>query len=219
MSLRVTRQAGAGHASVFRPAMKKLPVLLFFPVVIFAQDAPPVDGLLPDSGGSGIPTVEVLPSVPGGAVAAMAALPEKYAGSILEISGSGGNPNPAEWVVLAWNAENPGSLRKLVLSDGRIMDDSPSLSIYEAERKEVPLALSSLGIDSGGVWKIAQAYASANGAGLASLDYQLTTHAKDDPPLWTVTCHGDGGKPLGRLVINAGDGSVQSHSGFRNVPQ
>lgn len=199
--------------------MKTCLIFLLMPAVIFAQGAPPVDGLLPDTGGSGIPTVEVLPSVPGGAVAAMAALPAKYAGSILEVTGSGGAPDPKEWVILAWNAEDPGSLRRLVVSGGRMIGDSPSLSVYQSERKEVAVALSALGIDSGGVWSIAQAYAAANGAPLESADYVLTTHAKGVPPVWTVTCHGAGGKSIGKLVISADDGTVQSHPGFKNAPR
>jgi hypothetical protein len=196
--------------------MKKLAALLVIPGALFGQV--PVDGLLPDSGGSGVPTVQTLAPVAGGAVAAMLAVPEKYADSLLEISGSGGAPNPKEWVLLAWNAENPGSLRKLVVSGDQLVSDSASLSLYEAERKEVAIAMSSLGIDSGGVWNIAQAYASANHMTLGTLDYQLTAHARDVPPLWTVVCRDPSGKPLGKLVILASTGAVQKSSGFQNAP-
>lgn len=193
-----------------------LAALLIFPGIVFGQVA--VDGLLPDTGGSGVPTVQTLAPVAGGAVAAMLAVPEKYAGSILEISGTGGAPNPKEWVLLAWNAENPGTLRKLVVSGDQLVSDTPSLSIYQAERKEVAIVLSSLGIDSGGVWKIAQAYASANKMTLGTIDFQLTGHANDVPPLWIAVCRDPSGKILGKLVILASTGGVQKSSGFPHAP-
>lgn len=196
--------------------MKMLAALLIFPGILCGQV--PVDGLLPDSGGSGVPTVQTLAPVAGGAVAAMLAVPEKYAGSILEISGTGGAPNPKDWVLLAWNAENPGSLRKLVVSGDQLVSDTPSLSLTQAERKEVAIAMSSLGIDSGGVWKIAQAYAAANKLALGAVDYQLTSHANDVPPLWTAVCRDPSGKILGKLVILASTGAVEKSPGFKNAP-
>ena len=42
-----------------------------------AQDKPVIDGMLPDSGGSGIPEVKMPEAAKGGAVAAMLAVPPK----------------------------------------------------------------------------------------------------------------------------------------------
>ena len=70
--------------------MKTVFVLLAAGSIALADDKPIVDGTLPDSGGSGIPVVKILSPTKGEAVSAMLAVPPKYAGGILEITGQGG---------------------------------------------------------------------------------------------------------------------------------
>jgi len=187
--------------------------------VLCAQDAPKIDGLLPDSGGSGVPVVRTLAPVAGGAVAAMLAVPPKYADGILEVTGRGGSPNPKEWVLQAWNTEDPGTVHKLTVAGDQFLSDSLSVNIYAAERKEINIPMSAVGIDSGGVWEIARSYAAANGATLGQVDYLLTCHAKRTPPVWTAECRDAAGKTLGKLEILSTSGTVRNFSGFKKVPQ
>ncbi len=184
-----------------------------------AQDAPKIDRLLPDSGGSGVPVVRTLAPVAGGAVAAMLAVPPKYADGILEVTGRDGSPNPKEWTLQAWNTEDPGTVHKLTVVGDQFVSDALSVNIYEAERKEINIPMSAVGIDSGGVWEIARSYAAANGTTLGRVDFMLTCHAKKTPPVWTAECHDPAGKPLGKLEILATSGTVRNFSGFKNAPR
>ncbi len=185
----------------------------------FAQDKPVIDGLLPDTGGSGIPTVQTPAPTKGEAIAAMLALPPKYLDGILEISGQGGNPNPQSWVMQAWNTEDPGTVHQLTVRDDQFMSDTLSVNIYEAERKQINIPLTDVQIDSGSAYRIAEAYARANGKELGHVNYNLVVHAKRTPPVWTLDCFDAKGGRIGKLEILATTGSVQASPGFRVSPK
>ena len=114
--------------------MKTIFVLLAAGSIGLAGDKLVVDGMLPDSGGSGVPEVQILAPTKGEAVAAMLAVPPKYAGGILEVTGQGGDPNPREWILQAWNTEDPGTVHKLTVRDDQFVSDSLSVNIFEAVR-------------------------------------------------------------------------------------
>lgn len=198
--------------------MKTIYVLLAAGSIGLAQDKPIVDGLLPDSGGSGIPEVQTLAPTKGEAVAAMLAVPPKYAGGILEITGSDGDPNPKEWILQAWNTEDPGTVHKLTVRDDQFVSDSLSVNIFEAERKEINIPLPGVRVDSGSVFRIARSYASANGKSLGHVNYVLTVHAKRTPPVWTLDCFDAGGSHIGKLEILATSGAVTASPGFKVSP-
>ena len=198
--------------------MKTIFALLAAGSIGLAQDKPVVDGMLPDSGGSGIPTVETLAPTKGEAVAAMLAVPPKYAGGILEIIGQGGDPNPREWILQAWNTEDPGTVHKLTVRDDQFVSDSLSVNVFEAVRKEINIPLPAVRLDSGSAYRIARSYASANGKTLGRVNYMLTVHAKRTPPVWTLDCFDAKGSRIGKLEILATSGEVTASPGFKTSP-
>ena len=198
--------------------MKTIFFLLAAGSIGLAQDKPVVDGLLPDSGGSGIPAVKTLAPTKGEAVAAILAVPPKYADGILEIKGQGGDPNPREWILQAWNTEDPGTVHKLTVRDNQFVSDSLSVNIFEAVRKEINIPLAAVRVDSGSAYRIAQSYASANGKTLGRVNYGLTVQAKRTPPVWTLDCFDSGGSHIGKLEILATSGAVTASPGFKVSP-
>lgn len=200
--------------------MKASPFIIFLAAgaLGFAQDTPVVDGLLPDTGGSGIPTVQTLAPTKGEAVAAMLAVPPKYVGGILEVTGQGGEPNPKEWIIQAWNTEDPGTIHKLTIRDDQFVSDSLSVNIYEAERKAINIPLQDVQVDSGSTYLIARSYASANGKTLGRVNYMLTSHAKRTPPVWTLDCFDAKSGHIGKLEILATSGAVTASPGFKVSP-
>ncbi len=200
--------------------MKAFPFIIFLAAgaLGFAQDKPVVDGLLPDTGGSGIPTVQTLPPTKGEAVAAMLAVPPKYVDGILEVTAQGGEPNPKEWIIQAWNTEDPGTIHRLTIRDDQFVSDSLSVNIYEAERKAINIPLQDVQVDSGSTYRIARSYASANGKTLGRVNYMLTSHAKRTPPVWTLDCFDEKGGHIGKLEILATSGAVAASPGFKATP-
>lgn len=193
----------------------KIPLILLASVsLLLADDLPPVDGLLPDTGGSGIPTVETIAPTKGEAMAAMLAVPYKFRDGILEVTGEGGSPNPAQWVLQAWNTEDPGTVHKLTVEGDQFISDVLSVNVFEATRKEINIPLPSVQIDSGSAFKIAKAAAAANGKSLGRVNYTLTIRAKRTPPIWLLECFDEAGKRIGRLEILATSGDVIGGEGF-----
>lgn len=201
--------------------MKRSAFILFLAAAAsgLASAEPVIDGLLPDSGGSGIPTVQTPAPTKGEAIAAMLAIPPKYANGILEISGQGGDPNPTAWILQAWNTEDPGTVHKLTVKDDQFVSDTLSVNIYEAERKQINIPLTDVQVDSGGAYRIALAYAKANGKALSHVNYNLVVHAKRTPPVWTLDCFDAKGGRLGKLEILATTGAVQARPGFSESPK
>ncbi len=199
--------------------MKKILLsLLLIGASCQAQDKPVIDGLLPASGGSGIPTVRTLAPTKGEAVAAMLAIPPKFADGILEVTGQEGAPNPKQWILQAWNTEDPGTVHKLTVVDDQFISDVLSVNIFEAERKEINVPMAGVQLDSGGAYRIAQKYASANGKPLGHVNYSLVVHAKHTPPVWTLDCFDAKGARLGKLEILATSGAVSASPGFTVTP-
>jgi len=182
-----------------------------------AQDAlPPIDGLLPDSGGSGIPTVTIPAAEPGSALEAMLALGEKYSGGILEVTGRSGSPAPREWVILARNPDSNGKLHQFKVAGGQIVADVMSLNPAETFRSSGDfISLASMQVDSGAAYMIAQKKAAACGASLGSVDYSLSARGKSVGPVWTLQCADSNGRPLGKIEILARSGDVIASSGFK----
>ncbi len=199
--------------------MKKIFFTLLLCPALLAQDKPVIDGLLPDSGGSGVPTVQTLAPTKGEAVAAMLAVPPKYADGILEVTGQNGAPNPEEWILQAWNTEDPGTVHKLTVRDDQFVSDVLSVNIYEAERKEINIPMPDIRLDSGDAYEIAQSYAAANGKTLGHVNYSLTTRARRTPPIWTLDCFDGKGSHIGKLEILATSGTVLASPGFKTSPQ
>ena len=63
--------------------------------------------------------------------------------------GQGGDPNPREWILQAWNTEDPGTVHKLTVRDNQFVSDSLSVNIFEAVRKEINIPLAAVRVDSG----------------------------------------------------------------------
>lgn len=174
------------------------------------QGMPPVDGLLPDSGGSGIPTVEVPRPAGGGALAAMALVPADYSDGILEVSGRRGSPEPREWVIIARQNQDLSTLRKFVVAGGQLVGNAISVDALQAVRGNDYLAAGSLQIDSDAAFRIATAEAAKSGKAVATADYSLSVRGKGTAPVWSLLLYDAAGHRVGRIEIQATDGSVVS---------
>lgn len=194
-------------------------VISLLTVPLRAQDAlPPIDGLLPDSGGSGIPTVTIPKAEPGSALEAMLALGDKYSGGIVEVTGRAGAPGPREWVILARNPDSNGKLHQVKVARGQIVADTMSLNPVETLRSPSDfIAITSMQVDSDDAYAIAQKKAAACGASLGAVDYSLTARGKSVGPVWSLQCSDSNGRPLGKMEILARSGDVISSSGFKNA--
>ncbi len=183
-------------------------VLLLISGLGHAQPPPPVDGLLPDSGGSGIPTVTVPASTPGGALEAMRALPADYSDGILSVAARSGNPDPRAWTVTARQNQDLSTLHRFVISGDNIISENLSMNPAEAWKGSIYLNPDGIQVDSRSAWQIAQKQAEASGRTLGSVDYALVLPRKHANPTWILTGHDAKGSEIGKITIDALTGAV-----------
>ncbi|MDX2080858.1 MAG: hypothetical protein SFU53_08750 [Terrimicrobiaceae bacterium] len=182
--------------------------LLLATAMLAAQPAPVVDGLLPDTGGSGIPTIPVAESTPGGALEAMRAIPPDFSDGILVVTGRSGAPDPSDWIVLARENQDVSTLERFVLRGGRVESRSTSLDAAEAFRGSDYINPDEVAVDSRQAWTIAVGALESKGAAAASADYSLKVPGKDVDGVWTVKVLDAKGNTLGEVEVSATSGDV-----------
>lgn len=155
---------------------------------------------------------------PKGAVAAMMAIDPKYVEGIVVVTGRGGLPEPAQWIVVARDTNDLGVLHKITVADGQVIADVQSLNAYESFRQDVNINPEAVQVDSGQAFFIAQPVAAANQKIIGHVDYALTVRGKDSAPIWTLNCFDINGGYLGKVVILATTGDVLDTPGFRQRP-
>jgi hypothetical protein len=155
---------------------------------------------------------------PAGAVAAMKALPFKFDNGVLEVTGKNGAPQPAEWVIIARDADTMGTITKLTVAGGQVLSQSPSGNLGQMFRESGFIAAETIKADSREVFQTAaKLLKESHGLNLASADYQLIKPAADLDPVWKLICRDDQGKKLGELQISATHGAVMTQSGFSSA--
>lgn len=210
--------------------MKIFP-LLFVALALnsaFAQDQPqptgwqpgPADGPMAPSDPVGETLVAPQPQGPNprGAVAAMMAIDPKYTEGVVVVTARGGTPEPKEWLVVARDTDDLGTLHKITVANGNVVSDSLSLNTYESFRQDVNINPEQVQVDSDAAFLIAQPIAAANGQIIGKADYALTVRGKDAAPIWTINCFGMNGFFIGKVVLLATDGTVLETPGFKNQP-
>lgn len=151
---------------------------------------------------------------PNWAVAAMLAIDPKYTNGIVLVTGRGGTPEPKQWVVVARDSDDLGTLHKLTVANGQVIADVLSMNAYESFRQDVAIAPPSVQVDSGDAFLIAQPIAAANGKIIGHVDYALTVRGTDATPIWTLNCFDLDNRFLGKIVMLASDGTILSQQGF-----
>lgn len=177
------------------------------------QDALPMASPAPDTA-----LIAQAPSVPtpppNWAVAAMLAIDPKYAEGIVLVVGKGGTPEPKQWIVVARDSDDQGTLHKITVEDGQVISDALSLNTYEALRQNVNIDPTQVQVDSGDAFLAAEPIAAANQKIIGHVDYTLTIRGKDATPIWTLNCFDLNGGFLGKVILLATTGDVIQTPGF-----
>ena len=207
--------------------MKKTCLVLLLAAMgpLFADDQPQPGGWtvqpqMEVPAGNMYPAAQVEPQAPppNSAVAAMMAIDPKYTEGIVLVTGRGGHPEPAQWVVVARDTDDLGTLHKITVADGQVIADVQSMNAFEAFRQDVNIDITQVQVDSGDAFMIAEPIAAANQKIIGHVDYALTTRGKDAAPIWTLNCFDINGSFLGKVILLSTTGNVLEHPGFQNSP-
>ena len=144
------------------------------------------------------------------AMEAIKLLPKNEAKKIARIEAREGTPAPERWYVIAFDEKSESGVREYAVAGGEIVATRAVSQFAEALKPADVIGGDAVRIDSDRAARLAQQYALANNATVATLNYELKRDGEGAAPLWTVTCLDEAGKELGRVVVTAGKGNVVS---------
>ena len=146
-------------------------------------------------------------------------LPKEQAAHVARIEARGGTPQPDRWYILTQDPGADNGVHEFVVSNGEIVASRAVSQFAESLKADDVVGADPLKIDSDKVAKLAHDYADANGATVASMNYELKKDGPDAAPAWTVSCLDDKGNKVGSIVVTAGKGNVVAHDGFSLEPE
>ena len=152
------------------------------------------------------------------ALAALKLLPRGEAKRLARIEARDGTPVPERWYFIVHDPKAESGVHEYVVAGGVIVASRDVSQFAENLRVEDVVGGDALKVNSDRAAKLAQQYALANDVNVTAMQYELKKDGAAAAPLWRVTCLGEDGKELGRLVISAGKGTVVSHEGFAAEP-
>jgi hypothetical protein len=147
------------------------------------------------------------------ALEAVKLLPPGQAARIVRIEGREGSPDPDRWYILTQDPSADNGVHEFVVSNGAIVA-SRSLSQFADSLTPADILANLPEFDSDKAAKIADDYATANGAVISTMSYDLRKAGTDAPSAWTISCIDYQGNKIGVLVLGAALGNVISHEGF-----
>ncbi len=154
----------------------------------------------------------------GSALGALKLLPRGEARRLARIEARDGTPVPERWYFIVHDPKSETGVHEYVVAGGEIVASRDVSQFAESLRVEDVVGGDALKVNSDRAAKVAQQYALANNLTVTAMQYQLKKEGAAAAPLWSVTCLGEDGKELARLVISAGKGTVVSHDGFAAEP-
>ena len=153
------------------------------------------------------------------ALDAVKELPKEQAGRIARIEARDGTPGPDRWYILTQDPAAENGVHEFVVANGEIVASRSVSQFAESLRADDMLGAQPVKIDSDKAAKVAKAYAEANGAVVASMNYELKKDGTDAAPTWTISCMDEKGSKVGAVIVTAGKGNVVSHEGFTLEPE
>ena len=152
------------------------------------------------------------------ALGALKLLPRGEAKRLARIEARDGTPVPERWYFIVHDPKSETGVHEYVVAGGVIVASREVSQFAESLRPEDVVGGDALKINSDRAAKLAQQYALVNNMNVTAMQYELKKEGAAAAPLWSVTCLGEDGKELGRLVVSAGKGTVVSHDGFAAEP-
>jgi hypothetical protein len=129
-------------------------------------------------------------------------------GTLVEVKGERGEPQPQQWVILYSDPQARGGVREVVVSDGTVVSQRTPLNGYSGVTAQPPIKLSRLNLDSEAAFQIANKQAEKQQVGFNWVDYNLRAESSTGSPVWVLRLFDNMGAQIGTLQISAEDGSI-----------
>jgi hypothetical protein len=152
------------------------------------------------------------------ALGALKYLPRGEAKNVARIEARDGKPVPELWHILVHDAKAETGLHEYVIAGDELVASRGVSQFAERLQASDVIGLDAVRIDSDRAAKLAQQYALANNAAVATMDYRLFREGDGAAPIWKVMCLDDAGQLVGSVVLTASKGTIVSHEGFPIEP-
>jgi hypothetical protein len=127
---------------------------------------------------------------------------------ISEMKATGGQPQPLQWDVLAFDPVAPGLLHHFRASGGVVQDGGADSRRYPNDAPDGYFSPMDLRVDSGAAFTIAEAEARKAHQGFDSCDYFLKLKEFSREPLWRLELVDAVHRLVGSIYISGSDGQV-----------
>lgn len=128
---------------------------------------------------------------------------------LVEVSGTGGAPQPGEWVILLKDPVARGGVREIKIVNGNIVSERTPLRGFSSVSDMPVIDFSRLNLDSDGAFRLANQEAIRKKIGFDSIDYSLRGQA-GGPPVWSLKLYNYLGTQVGDLEVSAESATVKS---------
>ena len=133
-----------------------------------------------------------------------------YGTRLVAVTGVGGEPQPKEWHLFAYDLKRPALVSHFVVRGGQIVE-AAMLDEQRSQAWAAPvLAWDKVKVGSEEAFKIADVTARAAQVGFDRVDYRLMSDRKSGAPVYNLELRDAAGKVVGYVVINGTNGKVVS---------
>ncbi|MFZ4482932.1 MAG: hypothetical protein ACOYOL_03005 [Chthoniobacterales bacterium] len=128
---------------------------------------------------------------------------EARLGSLVEMRGVGGDPQPVQWLLLFKDASARGGIRELTVTKKGITSERTPL---QAPATSGVMAAAGLKLDSTGAFDAANKEAAKIKLGFSSINYQLVN--RSGAPIWVLQLFDHSGSEVGVIDLSAQHGAI-----------
>ncbi|MDF1816184.1 MAG: hypothetical protein P1V20_28550 [Verrucomicrobiales bacterium] len=127
---------------------------------------------------------------------------------ISEIKATGGQPQPLQWDIVAFDRKSPGLLHHYRASAGVVQDGGPDSRRYPNQAPNGYFNITAIGVDSVAAFTIAEAEARKARLGFDSCDYFLQLREFSNETVWRLELVDASHRLVGSVHISGTNGQV-----------
>ncbi len=127
---------------------------------------------------------------------------------VSELRGSGGQPQPLQWDILAYSPRSPGLLHRFSVVPGLAEDAGPDTQRYSGDVPKGYFTSTDLGLDSIAAFTIAEGEARKAKLGFDSCDYYLSVREYSRETVWRLELVDALRRLVGSVYISGSNGTV-----------
>ncbi len=132
---------------------------------------------------------------------------------VISVTGVDGDPQPEKWNVLVADRSAASGVRQVEVANGQIVAQRMPPGAVVGSTAGATIKTARLNLDSSGAFSVASYTAEKSHVTFDSASYVLRNNDRGDP-IWIVTLHDQGKRPIGTIHIAANRGNVTRVEGL-----